>query len=111
MSSPSQNPAITTPAVPTDVPGDLWMVRRLWPFLVASAVSLIPFTVFGMYLVPIAGAAGGDVAEIGGLRGLGGLAALVVGFLVAPLIDRMARELVAAGGLALLGVSEAVGAV
>ncbi|WP_238164421.1 MFS transporter [Kribbella pittospori] len=96
---------------PTEVPGDLWMVRRLWPFLVASAVSLIPFTVFGMYLVPIAAAAGGDVAEIGGLRGLGGLAALVVGFLVAPLIDRLARELVAAGGLALLGVSAALGAV
>ncbi|MFG1620607.1 MFS transporter [Kribbella sp. NPDC049227] len=114
MSSPSQNPAIAAQVVggrPADVPGDLWMARRLWPFLVASAVSLIPFTVFGMYLVPIAAAADGDVAEVGGLRGLGGLAALVVGFLVAPLIDRLARELVAAGGLALLGVSAALGAV
>ena len=74
-------------------------------------MSLIPFTVFGMYLVPIAAAAGGDVAEIGGLRGLGGLAALVVGFVLAPLIDRLARELVAAGGLALLGFSAALGAV
>ncbi|MFI6833159.1 MFS transporter [Kribbella sp. NPDC050241] len=114
MSSPSQNPAITARVIggrSADVPADLWMVRRLWPFLVASAVSLIPFTVFGMYLVPIAAAAGGDVAEVGGLRGLGGLAALVVGFLVAPLIDRLARELVAAGGLALLGVSAALGAV
>ncbi|MFI6678135.1 MFS transporter [Kribbella sp. NPDC050470] len=114
MSSPSQNPAIATPVVPplpAEVPGDWRMARRLWPFLVASAVSLIPFTVFGMYLVPIAAAAGGNVAEIGGLRGLGGLAALVVGFSLAPLIDRMARELVAAGGLALLGISAALGAV
>ncbi|MGW6279950.1 MFS transporter [Kribbella sp. NPDC055071] len=87
------------------------MARRLWPFLVASTVSLIPFTVFGMYLVPISAAAGGSVAEIGGLRGLGGLAALIVGFSVAPLIDRLARELVAAGGLALLGISAALGAV
>lgn len=94
-----------------DVPGDLRMARRLWPFLLASAVSLIPFTVFGMYLVPIAAAAGGNVAEIGGLRGLGGLAALIVGFALAPLIDRFPRELVAAGGLALLGVSAALGAV
>jgi len=93
------------------VTGDWGMVRRLWPFLVASAVSLIPFTVFGMYLVPIADAAGGSVAEIGGLRGLGGLAALIVGFLLAPLVDRVARELVAAGGLLLLGVSAALGAV
>jgi predicted MFS family arabinose efflux permease len=87
------------------------MARRLWPFLVASAVGLIPFTVFGMYLVPISDAAGASVAEIGGLRGLGGLAALAVGVSLAPLIDRVARELVAAGGLALLGISAALGAV
>jgi predicted MFS family arabinose efflux permease len=87
------------------------MVKRLWPFLLASTVSLIPFTVFGMYLVPIATAADGSVAEIGGLRGLGGLAALIVGIALAPLVDRLARELVAAGGLALLGVSAALGAV
>lgn len=95
----------------TEVPGDLQMAKRLWPFLLASTVSLIPFTVFGMYLVPIAAAADGTVAEIGGLRGLGGLAALVVGIALAPLIDRLARELVAAGGLALLGISAALGAV
>ncbi|MEV4260494.1 MFS transporter [Kribbella sp. NPDC049584] len=97
--------------VVAEVPGDLRMARRLWPFLLASTVSLIPFTVFGMYLVPIARAAGGSVAEIGGLRGLGGLAALAVGVSLAPLIDRVARELVAAGGLALLGISAALGAV
>ncbi|QNE22910.1 MFS transporter [Kribbella qitaiheensis] len=87
------------------------MAKRLWPFLLASTVSLIPFTVFGMYLVPIAAATGGSVAEIGGLRGLGGLAALIVGVALAPMIDRLARELVAAGGLALLGISAASGAI
>jgi predicted MFS family arabinose efflux permease len=87
------------------------MAKRLWPFLLASTVSLIPLTVFGMYLVPIAAAADGSVAEIGGLRGLGGLAALIVGIALAPLVDRLARELVAAGGLALLGISAALGAV
>jgi predicted MFS family arabinose efflux permease len=87
------------------------MAKRLWPFLLASTVSLIPFTVFGMYLVPIAATANGSVAEIGGLRGLGGLAALIVGIALAPLVDRLARELVAAGGLALLGLSAALGAI
>ncbi|MEV0789486.1 MFS transporter [Kribbella sp. NPDC050459] len=100
-----------TQPVTTEVPGDLRMAKRLWPFLLASTVSLIPFTVFGMFLVPIADAAGGSVAEIGGLRGLGGLAALAVGVLLAPLMDRAPRELVAAGGLALLGISAALGAV
>ena len=88
-----------TQPVTAEVPGDLRMAKRLWPFLLASTVSLIPFTVFGMYLVPIADAAGGSVAEIGGLRGLGGLAALAVGVLLAPLMDRAPRELVAAGDL------------
>ncbi|TWD79048.1 putative MFS family arabinose efflux permease [Kribbella amoyensis] len=114
MSTDSRTPAVSVPPdVPPreEVPGDLRMARRLWPFLLASTISLIPFTVFGMYLVPIAEAANGTVAEIGGLRGLGGLAALVVGFALAPLIDRLPRELVAAGGLLLLGVSAALGAV
>jgi predicted MFS family arabinose efflux permease len=101
----------TSQKLVVEVPGDLRMARRLWPFLVASTVSLIPFTVFGMYLVPIADSAGGSVAEIGGLRGLGGLAALAVGVSLAPLMDRVARELVAAAGLALLGISAALGAV
>jgi predicted MFS family arabinose efflux permease len=107
----TQNSTVRTSVAAGEVPGDLRMARRLWPFLLASTVSLIPFTVFGMYLVPIAAAADGTVAEIGGLRGLGGLAALIVGFALAPLIDRLARELVAAFGLALLGVSAALGAV
>ncbi|MFD7160229.1 MFS transporter [Kribbella sp. NPDC059898] len=102
---------MTTQQLTAEVPGDLRMAKRLWPFLLASTVSLIPFTVFGMYLVPISQAAGGSVAEIGGLRGLGGLAALAVGVTLAPLMDRAPRELVAAGGLALLGVSAALGAV
>lgn len=102
---------MTTQQLTAEVPGDLRMAKRLWPFLLASTVSLIPFTVFGMYLVPISEAAGGSVAEIGGLRGLGGLAALAVGVTLAPLMDRVPRELVAAGGLALLGVSAALGAV
>lgn len=105
------NPTATTRVAVAAVPGDWTMVKRLWPFLLASTVSLIPFTVFGMYLVPIAAAADGSVAEIGGLRGLGGLAALIVGIALAPLVDRLARELVAAGGLALLGISAALGAV
>ncbi|WP_232828404.1 MFS transporter [Kribbella monticola] len=109
----TDNPTLPSKALAasTEVPGDWRMVKRLWPFLLASTVSLIPFTVFGMYLVPIAAAADGKVAEIGGLRGLGGLAALIVGVAVAPLIDRLARELVAAGGLALLGLSAALGAI
>ncbi|MEV8315942.1 MFS transporter [Streptomyces sp. NPDC059900] len=92
------------------VPGDLSMARTLWPVLVASAVGLLPFTVFSTYLVPMAEDADSSVATLGGLRGLGGLAALLVGTALAPLIDRVRKEWAAAGGLAALGVSAALGA-
>ncbi|MFE0173363.1 MFS transporter [Streptomyces sp. NPDC059002] len=92
------------------VPGDLRMARALWPVLLASAVGLLPFTVFSTYLVPIADEAGSSVAAMGGLRGLGGLAALLVGTALAPLIDRVPKEWAAAGGLAALGLSAALGA-
>ncbi|WP_232376641.1 MFS transporter [Amycolatopsis aidingensis] len=93
------------------VPGDLRMVRTLWPVLLASAVGLVPFTVFSTFLVPIADEAGTSVATMGSLRGLGGLAALLVGTALAPLIDRVPREWTAAGGLILLGLSSVLGAV
>lgn len=92
------------------LPGDLRMARSLWPVLVASAAGLLPFTVFSTYLVPIADEAGSSVAAMGGARGLGGLAALLVGTALAPFIDRVRRERAAAGGLAVLGGSAALGA-
>ncbi|WP_447041290.1 MFS transporter [Streptomyces sp. DSM 118878] len=92
------------------VPGDLRMARALWPVLLASAVGLLPFTVFSTYLVPIADDAGSSVAAMGGLRGLGGLAALLVGTALAPFIDRVPKEWAAAGALVALGVSAALGA-
>ncbi|GAA3853862.1 hypothetical protein GCM10022243_19320 [Saccharothrix violaceirubra] len=91
-------------------PGDLAMVRALAPVLLASAVSLLPYTVYGTFLVAIAHDTGGGIAAVGGLRGLGGLAALAVGALVAPLLDRLPRMRVAAIGLALIALGSLVGA-
>lgn len=92
------------------LPGDLKMTRTLWPLLLASAVGLLPFTIFSTYLVPIADESGSSVAAMGGLRGLGGLAALLVGTALAPLIDRVPKEWAAAGGLGVLAASAALGA-
>ncbi|WP_432056486.1 MFS transporter [Streptomyces sp. bgisy022] len=103
-------PPGTTPAGRDPLPGDLAMTRALWPVLLASAVGLLPFTVFSTYLVPIADRAGSSVAAVGGLRGLGGLAALLVGTALAPLLDRVRRDRAAAGALVALGVSAALGA-
>ncbi|MFJ8666220.1 MFS transporter [Streptomyces sp. NPDC093600] len=114
MSSETRKPAVASEhEARTEagiVPGDLRMTRLLWPFMLASAVGLVPFTIYSTFLVPIAAESGGGVAALGQLRGLGGLAALAVGTALAPLIDRVRREWAAAGGLAVLAVSAALGA-
>ncbi|WP_247597543.1 MFS transporter [Streptomyces sp. RKND-216] len=92
------------------VPNDWRMARELWPFMLASAVGLVPFTIYSTFLVPIAGVAEGSVAALGQLRGLGGLAALAVGTALAPFIDRVRKERAAAAGLVVLAVSAALGA-
>jgi predicted MFS family arabinose efflux permease len=103
-------PQAADPKAEAAVPGDLRMARLLWPFMLASAVGLVPFTIYSTFLVPIADESGGGVATLGQLRGLGGLAALAVGTALAPLIDRVRREWAAAGGLAVLALSAALGA-
>ncbi|MGW0465508.1 MFS transporter [Streptomyces sp. NPDC003027] len=114
MSSETRKPAVApgheAGTEAGTVPGDLRMTRLLWPFMLASAVGLVPFTVYSTFLVPIADESGSGVAALGQLRGLGGLAALAVGTALAPLIDRVRREWAAAGGLAVLAVSAALGA-
>jgi predicted MFS family arabinose efflux permease len=93
------------------IPSDLRMAGALWPLLVAVALGLVPFTVFSTFLVPIADETGRSVAIVGGLRGLGGLAAFAVGAALAPLIDRVPRAWAAAIGLLLLGASTALGSI
>lgn len=85
------------------------MAAALLPVLVASVVGLLPFTVFSTFLVAIAADVGGGVAAVGGLRGLGGLAALAVGIGVAPLVARLPRTL-AGTGLLVLAAAAMVGA-
>ncbi len=94
----------------TDVaaPGEARLWVELWPLLLASAVGLLPFTVYSTFLVPIADAAGGEVAAVGALRGLGGVSALVVGVAAAPLIGRFAKRRLSAVALALLSACSLV---
>lgn len=83
------DPATARPKVVT---GDRTMVTHLWPLLVAAALGLVPFTVMSTFLVPIAQGAGASVEVVGGMRGLGGVAALAVGALAAPLVDRLPAD-------------------
>lgn len=89
-------------------PTDRSMVALLWPCLLAAALGLVPFTIFSTFLVDIAAHAHTDAAFLGGLRGLGGIAALITGILFAPWMDRLPRRIVASGALLILAVASAL---
>jgi DHA1 family inner membrane transport protein len=83
-------------------PSEARLWAELWPLLLASAVSLLPFTVYSTFLVPISRSAGGDIAAVGALRGLGGITSLAVGIAAAPLLERFAKRRVSAVALTVL---------
>lgn len=102
---------MTTVDSPTTevLPSERQIIAAVWPTLLASAVGLLPFTVFSTYLVSIAGSAASTEAAVGSLRGLGGIGAVIVGVALAPLIGRIAPGRIAALALVLLAVASAVG--
>ncbi|MGO2052128.1 MAG: MFS transporter [Glutamicibacter sp.] len=91
------------------LPGERKIIAEIWPALLASAVGLLPFTVLSTFLVPIADWAGAGYAEVGSLRGLAGVGAVLTGVALAPLIGRIAPGRVAAAALALLGIAAVLG--
>ncbi|WP_168211831.1 MFS transporter [Ruania zhangjianzhongii] len=70
--------------------------------LLAAVISLFPFTIFSTFLVPIAAAANEETSVVGMLRGLGGVAALVTGIGIAPLIARWSAPHTTAASLVML---------
>lgn len=93
---------------PTQAPthtSDATIVRRIWIQMAAAVVGLLPFTAFSTFLVPIAAAVGQDGALVGGLRGLGGVAALGTGVAIAPVLARSAPSTVAGMSLLLLALA------
>ncbi|MFD0560570.1 putative MFS family arabinose efflux permease [Stackebrandtia endophytica] len=84
---------------------DHLIVRAIWPVLLAAVVGLFPFTIYSTFLVPIATDSGIPESLAGSLRGLGGVAALMVGVASAPLIARWSAPHTTAVGLGLLSIT------
>lgn len=85
--------------------GDAAIAARIWPLLGASALGLVPFTLYSTALVEITRDAQSDAGLMGWLRGTGGVAALLVGLGCAPLLDRVPRGALASGALAVIGLA------
>ncbi|HEY1297564.1 MAG TPA: MFS transporter [Chloroflexota bacterium] len=84
--------------------GDIALMCDIWLLILVQILSTFPASATGIFLPVMAADAGSDMALLGGLRGLGGAAALVCGVLAAPLIDRVARAWAISGGLALVAL-------
>ena len=90
---------------------DAKLTGRLWPVLLAAVVSLFPFTVYSTFLVPIAADAGSPESVLGTLRGLGGICALAVGVLIAPILHRWPHRYATGLGLGALAIACLAGTV
>src|SRR5688572_4720010 len=67
------------------------LAQPLWPLMLAAFVSTLPITASRLLVASIAADLQTTPAVVGGLFGLVGAAALLVGFAAAPLIDRAPR--------------------
>ena len=76
--------------------------------MLAAFVSTLPIMATSLFITPIAADLQTTPAVVGGLRGLVGVAALLVGFAVAPLIDRAPRALAVSLGLLLIAIADLV---
>ncbi|MCT1367988.1 MFS transporter [uncultured Kocuria sp.] len=86
-------------------PSDRHIAAKTWPLWVACALGLVPFTIYSNFLVEITQESGASAALMGGLRGIGGVAALIVGFTCAPLLDRVSRRAAVGASLAVLALA------
>ena len=78
------------------------VVRVIWPLLLAAFVCTLPYPAANIFVGSLATDFGVGAAVIGGMRGLGGGAALLVGFAAAPLLDRFPRAWTICLGLAIV---------
>src|SRR5215217_2218746 len=85
--------------------GSLALAATIWPLLLTSFVGTLPLVAISLFVAPIAADLQTTTAIVGGLRGLAGVAALGVGFALAPLIDRVPRVLILTIGLLLIAVA------
>jgi MFS transporter, DHA1 family, inner membrane transport protein len=80
------------------------VVGAIWPLMVTVFVGNLPYPASSIFVGSLATDFGVESATIGGLRAVSGAAALTIGFLAAPLLDRVPRAVTVLLGLGLVMV-------
>jgi predicted MFS family arabinose efflux permease len=89
-------------AEPTNVLG------AIWPLILLSLVVNLPNPASNIFVGPVSADYGLLPATVASMRTLGGIAALVIGFLAAPLFDRFPRAVTVTLGLAFVVTASAL---
>ena len=80
------------------------IVATIWPLLLIALISNLPNPAVNIFVGPLSSAYDVAPSTIGSMRGIGGGAALLIGFLAAPLLDRFPRAATVLLGLAFVAV-------
>jgi predicted MFS family arabinose efflux permease len=102
-----QRTALDSPGAPTTAgPSNeaRSIVGATWPLLVTVFVASLPYPASSIFISSLATDLGVETATIGSQRAVGGIAALAIGFLAAPLLDRVPRAVTVLLGLGLVMV-------
>ena len=89
-------------ARPAQASAERNVLGAIWPLLVTAFVGNLPYPASNIFVGSLATDFGVETATIGGLRAVSGAAALAIGFLAAPLLDRVPRALTVLLGLGLV---------
>ena len=84
------------------------VLLTIWPLLLIAMIGNLPNPAINIFVGPLSSAYGVAPSTIGSMRGIGGGAALLVGFLIAPLLDRFPRALTVVIGLGFVALAGAL---
>lgn len=98
----SATPSSDAPATARPGSDERNVVGATWPLLVTAFVGNLPYPASNIFVGSLATDFGVETATIGGLRAVSGAAALAIGFLAAPLLDRVPRAVTVLLGLGLV---------
>ena len=106
LPGPSSPAPSTLDAPATAGPGseERNVLGAIWPLLITVFVGNLPYPASSIFVAALATDLGVESATIGGLRAVSGAAALAIGFLAAPLLDRVPRAVTVLLGLGLVMV-------